>query len=282
MKRDYLISGLLIISGCALVFGQNAKAQVNSTEKTSLTMTGEFSDKQATGIYVKGDNEKTVDLNWSVFVGNDGKVYKVSIVDHKITTLVIDGQQIPSENIPQFASATKPFLDYLLMQEEIDRLEKDIDANEEDIDRQEHEIDKISDRLDKTHEKLDQLEENRSVDLSAEKENISKLQERTSELRQSISVQREKFLSEREKVSSKREKIDNLDELDKVFSKIISDLKAEGIVKNEKNLSFKLSNRQLIVNGKIQSDEIFQKLKAKYVIESSYESGFLYRWKEKI
>lgn len=280
MKRLSFISIFAAVSILGFVFCQDISAQVPA-EGASIMMTGEFTDRQATGIYIKG-NDETLNLNWSVFLDNDGKVFKITVVDHQVTELFVDGQKIPNENISQYAAATKQFLDRLKMTEEIENQEKDIDAKEEDIDEQENEIDKISDRIDKAQDKLDSLEENRPVDLSLEKDNLSKLRDKTSKLRDTLSAKRDLLSSERDKLYEKREKYDNIDELDKVLDKIISDLKAEGIVKNSNNVSFKLSNKEFIVNGKGQSADFHQRMKSKYIADSPSETGFLYRWKEKI
>lgn len=277
MKRCFFILTGIILACMAV-----ATAQItNEPESESIMMTGQFSEKQATGIYVKGADEN-INLNWSVFLGNDGKVYKINVTESKITQLFVDGEKVPNENISNYAAETKPFLDNLAIQAEIEKLEKEIDAKAEDIDQQTNEIDKISNRIDKATEKIDDWQQNRSVDLSVERGNLSKLRAKNSELRDSISAKRDALSLQRDKLSEKRDSLDTMKELDRVLNKIISDLKAEGIIKNSNKLSFKLSNREFIVNGKRLSAEIHQKLKAKYVIETAFEAGFLYRWKEKI
>ena len=273
MKRLFLISSLMVMTF--------ASALTALGQSDSIMMSGEFSDKQATGIYVKG-SDANINQDWSVFLGNDGKVYKVRAVDQNIAELYVNGEKISSENILQYAANTKPYLDNLAMQAEFEKLEKEIDAKEEDIDKDEEEVDKISDKIDKAQDKIDEMQDRRAVDLSAERDNLSKLRDKTSKIRDSLSANRDELSAERDKLSEKRDTIDNIDELDKVLAKIISDLKAEGIIKNSNNLSFKLSNREFIVNGKRQSAEFHNKMKAKYVIETNYEAGFLYRWKERI
>jgi bla regulator protein blaR1 len=277
MKAWFLALAIVSIA-CVLCVAAQKKEE---TDSVSISMTGEFTDKQATGIYIKGD-EENINLDWSVFLGNDGKVYKVTLNKGNISELYVDGEKVSNENIPQYAAATKPFLDNLTMQKELENLENEIEKKEEDIDQQTDEIDRISDRIDKAHEKLDNLRERQSIDLSAEIDKLAKLRDKNAELRDSISAQRDELSLERDKLSEKRDKIDNMDLLDKVLNKIVSDSKAAGIVGNSKSISFKLSNKEFIVNGKRQSDELYQKMKAKYVIESKYETGFLYRWKEKI
>jgi bla regulator protein blaR1 len=56
--------------------------------------------------------------------------------------------------------------------------------------------------------------------------------------------------------------------------KIIKDLINEKIIVSDKNISFELNNKQLIVNGRTQSDELHNQLKEKYI--NSDEDHFIY------
>jgi len=60
---------------------------------------------------------------------------------------------------------------------------------------------------------------------------------------------------------------------------IIADLKTNNIISNEKNLSYQLTNTQLIVNDKVQSEALHAALKAKYIKSSDWK--LLYNWKLK-
>jgi vacuolar-type H+-ATPase subunit I/STV1 len=277
MKRLFLISSFAITT---LAFTLTISAQTTSSSD-SLMMTGRFSDKEATGIFVKG-NDENINQDWSVFLGNDGKVYNLSSFEQNIAELYVDGEKISSENISQYSANTKPYLDKLAMQKEIEKLQNEIDAKQEYIDKDQAEIDKVTEKIDEATAKIDELRDKHSIDLSAERDNLSKLRDKNSKFRDSISAKRDVISAQRDKLSAQRDKIDNVGEINKVLDKIISDLKAEGIIKNSNNLSFKLSNREFIVNGKRQPAEIYNKLKAKYVIETNSEAGFLYRWKEKV
>ncbi|HQU82778.1 MAG TPA: hypothetical protein PKY59_06625 [Pyrinomonadaceae bacterium] len=277
MKRLFLISSFAIITLAAVL---TISSQTTSSSN-SLMMTGQFSDREATGIYVKGADEN-INQDWSVFLGNDGKVYKLHAVEQNIAELYVNGERISSENIPQYSANTKPLLEKLAMQKEIEKLQNEIDAKQEDIDNDQSEIDEITEKIDKAQGKIDELQDKYSLSLSAERDNLSKLRDKISKLRDSLSAKRNVLSAQRDRLSVKRDKIDTVGELDKVLDKIISDLKAEDIIKNSNNLSFKLSNRELIVNGKRQSAEIHNKMKAKYVIETNFDTGFLYRWKEKV
>jgi beta-lactamase regulating signal transducer with metallopeptidase domain len=55
------------------------------------------------------------------------------------------------------------------------------------------------------------------------------------------------------------------EESQKLIKGIIEDLKMDGIVKETENISFSINNKELIVNGKKQSDAVHQKFRMKYL-----------------
>ncbi len=59
--------------------------------------------------------------------------------------------------------------------------------------------------------------------------------------------------------------------LESIFTDVVDDLVAEGIVKDRSGpVSFFLTNRKLVVNGQLQPESIHQRLKEKYVTPSQY------------
>ncbi|SEJ20054.1 BlaR1 peptidase M56 [Dyadobacter sp. SG02] len=74
-------------------------------------------------------------------------------------------------------------------------------------------------------------------------------------------VQREKAEEQRKIAEKEREAYI------KIQDGVIEELTREGIVKDKDNLSYKLSDEELVVNGAKQSADLHQKLKAKYLKE---------------
>ena len=58
---------------------------------------------------------------------------------------------------------------------------------------------------------------------------------------------------------------------------LINDLINEGVIKDKTDLSYKLSHEELIVNGVKQPEQLFKKIKAKYLKEPGVE--IVYNWK---
>jgi bla regulator protein BlaR1 len=65
-------------------------------------------------------------------------------------------------------------------------------------------------------------------------------------------------------------------EYEKMQTGMINDLIESGVVKDKSNLSYKLSQEELIVNGVKQSDELHKKLKNKYIKDKAVEMVYNY------
>ena len=89
-----------------------------------------------------------------------------------------------------------------------------------------------------------------------------------------VTVNGSKKVSIRTGVSGK-DLPDNLN-VDQLTSNIISDLISEHIIKDTKNLSYKLSNENLIVNGKVQPENKHRKIREKYVKAQYYNICYNY------
>jgi bla regulator protein BlaR1 len=58
----------------------------------------------------------------------------------------------------------------------------------------------------------------------------------------------------------------------------INDMLKDGLIKSRDNLSFKISNKELIINYQKQPEEVFQKYKAKYVKNTTGEWSWMYNY----
>ncbi len=67
---------------------------------------------------------------------------------------------------------------------------------------------------------------------------------------------------------------------DRLSNEIIADLMQENIIKNTNGLSYKLSNKSLIVNGKKQPENIYSKFKGKYVKAKMYAICYNYDYSD--
>lgn len=280
VKKVFIL--LLSLSALTLLFfalNQNISLAQIKPNNDSLYMVGSVDkDRTMTGFF--GKNHQDIEnKNWCVFIGENGKVYKISLIERNIHELYIDGQKIADNQIWKHTAEYKSFLEKFWRNEEIEDESSDLESKIKPIDRKIEAISKEIEKLDRAEEKLDKDLERNSTSFADNKKSINAQQKRLSEIENELDEQIENLSKQQEKLSDEQESLNLMDELDKVLEQISADLKSLGVIKSSKNLSFKLSNVELIVNGKKVSPEVFELLKARYIVEMSGESGFLYRWK---
>jgi hypothetical protein len=258
-----------------------ADAQMQTADD-SFYMFGSFdSEIGKTGYFSKNPVEN-FKITWHVFVGQNGQVYKLSLIEKSVHELFIDGQKFADAEIFKHTAEFKPNLEKIWRDKELEQESEKIDAEAEQFDAKAEEIDKEIDKLDKAEEKLERLSDKISTDFTKERESLNAQRKRLSEIRENYSRQAESFGNRQEKINQEQESLDTKSDLDKVLRQIIIDLKTLHAVKNTEQMSFKLSSKELIVNGFNITNEMFDRLKSKYIIETAWETGFLYRWKPKV
>lgn len=236
------------------------------------------SDKIMTGFFSK-NGKAFENKNWCVFVGENGKVYKISLIDDSIHTLFIDGQKIADSEIWKHNAEYKPFLEKFWRNQKIEEESEAIDSQAELIEAKVETIEKEIENLDKTLEKLEKLSEKEKANLSFDRKSVNSQMQRLAEMQREQDKELEKLNELQATKQKEQESLNLMGDLKKVLSQINIDLQSLGVVKNVNNNSFKLSTLELIVNGKKISDDAYQLLKAKYIVDFKDESGFMYRWK---
>lgn len=235
-------------------------------------------DKRMSGYFGK-NRQDFKNKNWCVFIGANGKVYKLTLIDKSIRDLFIDGRKIADGEIWKHTAEYKPFLLKFWRNEEIEEESRELERQIKPLDRKIEAINKEIEKLDREEEKLDKELKNNSASFTDNRKSINAQQKRLSGIEKELSEQIENLSKQQETLSNEQESLNLMDELNKVLLQIGTDLKALGVIKNSNNLSFKLSNVELIVNGNRISPEVLELLKTRYIVESNGESGFLFRWK---
>lgn len=277
-KRIILIISCLALLSIPFFVRQKNIVEAQTKNKEDLFLNGSIeNDRKMTGFYSKNSNAAQ-NKNWCVFIGENGKVYKLWLIDKNIHTLHIDGQKIADDQIWKHTAEYKPFLLKMWRINELEKESADLDDEIRPIDRKIAALDKEMDKLDKKEEQIEKnsssfTDNRQSID--AERRKLSKMiEERSKEI--------EKLSKKQEALSKEIESLDLMSEMDKVFRQISADLKSLGVIKSSTNLSFKLSNSELIVNGKKVSPEVFDLLKARYIVEMEGNFGFVYHWKGEV
>jgi bla regulator protein blaR1 len=269
MKKTFIILMILITFLCF---------QTSYAQKKSVIKTGISNEFVATETFVEVDGN-AVKQDWSVLLNDEGRVIKAVINNRSVSELYIDGNKISEPYSAQFTGLTKQIMDRWILQRELEKESSELNLKMNEINAQEQKIIKAGNKINLVKEKLYYIEKNQLVDLSAEKKNLANLRYEISAQRKLLIKKRAELSAEHYQLMEELNKFRLENEIGKMLENIIGDLQKEGIITDLQNVSFKLSNRELIVNGKRQSPELFQRLKTRYVIDSPNEVGFHYRWK---
>lgn len=244
------------------------------------------------GIYILGriDNDKTTsgifgrrreDLknrDWCVFIGENGRVYKMSLVDRSVRDLVIDGKRVDDSLIWKRTAEFKPYLEKYWRVRELEQESARLDRQMRPIELKIQAISQEMEKLDRLEQRLDRA----ATGFTDDRKSLSAARRRIADAERGFSRELNDFARQQDRIGKEHESVDLIGDLDKVLKQIGTDLQSLGAVNTTKNLSFKLSNVEMIVNGKNVSPEIFDLLKARYIVAETGEAGFVYRWKGKI
>ena len=273
--------GMTILSILVLANQTNSTAQIKSGDNTIYMMAGSIDkDITITGFFNR-NNQNQKNQDWCVFIGEKGQVYKLLLTERKVSSLYIEGQKINDTQIEKYLAEYQPFLIKHWRNQEIENESRDLEVQMKPIDSKIETLEKEMEKLEAAEEKLEKAREKDSAELAQERRNINAQQKKLAEMQRKNEKEAEEFSTRQEKLSDEQESLGLEQEMDKILRRITEDLKSFGVIKNSTDLTFKLSNLELIVNGRKHSPEIFEKLKAKYIVDLGEESGFLYRWKWK-
>jgi beta-lactamase regulating signal transducer with metallopeptidase domain len=210
---------------------------------------------------------------------NEGKHYRIKRIDGQVTELSVNGTTIPQNRFGEYSEVIKQIDE--TQRQRILKKKEDYQLRKVDADARLKEI------LQKKMEarKAEQKERTEKMKLRnelAKKDNLKRVEERKlfekkNELRKieysqmkAEAIQKEKFFNQKKaEVVQKQKMVTQERKGNDDVSRIISDLNNRKLVSDGDNLSFSLTNTELIVNGSKQPAEIHQQFKEKYIQNSS-------------
>ncbi|SEM62225.1 Signal transducer regulating beta-lactamase production, contains metallopeptidase domain [Chitinophaga rupis] len=219
----------------------------------------------------------------------NGKVYKISVDNNRMTGLIVDGVQVPQDQLPfRYAEVNAIFR------------QMEGDAAEADLGRKKMEIDRNIQEAEREREKAEQIrrkiETDRNIQEAELKRKVEELEKRKMELDREAQrndanqkrVQVREPINAREPLSAHSAlqpaapisaspsaslspthatlapvpavKVDN-----SLAEEIVADMMADGLITQKDNLRFHLSQDKFVVNDKPQSDQILKRYKQKYI-----------------
>lgn len=266
--------------------------------------------KDTVPVKITAENSSTSES--TIHVTKNNKRYEIEQKNGEITELKIDGQLIPKEKIESYESEIEPILEEIKdnQQAEADREEaEDVKERTEAVKRESNEAGIDAEEAKKDAENFQaQAKEIRKqaevIKMNAEKyrviegeifqvsaneiknsaENIRKQAEVFQKNAEVTRVSAEKFREQAQVIQKQAEVIRKeadkaRADFEKMQERLINDLIKEDAIKDRNNLSYKLSDSELIVNGVKQPDALHKKIKAKYLKDAGVE--LVYNWKGK-
>jgi bla regulator protein blaR1 len=210
---------------------------------------------------------------------NEGKHYRIKRIDGQVTELSVNGTEIPQNQYGEYSDVIKQIDE--TQRQRILKKKEDYQLRKADADVRRKEIlqKKMETRKEEQKERTEKMKLRNEL---VKKENLKRVEERKllekkNELRKmehkqkmAEAMQKVKFINQkkREVMQQQRMFMQKRKTSDDVTS-IISDLNNHKLVSDANNLSFSLTNTELIVNGSKQSAEIHQQFKDKYIQNNS-------------
>lgn len=279
-KLLWLILSLLVCVG-AILTGDNSpsNAQVNFPDGVRLFGTI-GNDGVISGYFSR--NQSDSDRDWCVFVGANGKAYKMSLIERNVHELYIDGQKVPDSEIWKHTAEYKSFLEKYWRSQDIENESREIEQKIKPLAKRIEAVSKEIEKLDLAEDRGERSTSRNSESFVDTKLRLREQQKKLDEIENELDQKMGVLSKQQERLSDEQESLGLEKYLDDVLKQIATDIKVLGAIKSTDKLSYKLSNRELIINGERASPEILELLKIKYILDRGGESGFIYRWKGEI
>ncbi|MBS1599102.1 MAG: M56 family metallopeptidase [Bacteroidetes bacterium] len=191
-----------------------------------------------------------------------GKKYEIVFIHGKVTELYIDGKRIPDEKIPEYQNT----IDKIVKETRERAAKGKIDAERAYAAASAEKISAEKAMADAEMRKKSAEDEKLQVDRALGESQSVMLEAKEANER----AEAEMVLARDEREKAEKDKLFS----DNVITGIVSDLKKDGIVKNEKNISLSLDKTGLIVNGVKQPQPVFSRYKEKYLKNENARISF--------
>ncbi|WP_247233011.1 M56 family metallopeptidase [Telluribacter sp. SYSU D00476] len=214
----------------------------------------------------------------------NGKRYEIVEQNGKITGLKIDGVVIPEDQIASYSSELAPVMAEVREHQkeaEIHRAQAEVYRREAEVHRKQAEEHRAQADL-MRQEAAAMREQAQKHRREAESMQASQAEARrhADEARREAEVHRQQAEVHRREAEEHRKKAEaQRAEYEKLQGEFINDLIQEGVIQSKKDLSYRLNQDELVVNGKKQPEALHQKMRAKYLKELGVE--MFYHWQGK-
>ncbi len=264
MKTNVMAASLAALAIALLSLNAQAQTKTNTSKGTKTT---QLNSNDKSFLTIESDpNDDAVE---HITTNRNGSLYKIELKNEKITDLTIDGKKIPEQEYSKYEPMVKKILDQVKRdreQADKDRARAEVDRQQADKDRHQADLDRA--QADKDRERAEKDREQAELDMqkaARDREQAQQDRMRADEDRKQADHDRAQAEIDRKHAEEDR----------KLLEALTNDLISEKVISSKNDLrSLQFSSESLIVNGKQQTAELFQKLKAKYLKKPGVKINF--------
>jgi bla regulator protein blaR1 len=246
--------------------------KITPQQKSEVSFPNISSDSKSDGKTTESQVEAT---------DNEGKRYSIKRINGQITSLAVNGTVIPRDKYGDYSDLIAR-IDEAQKQRILKRKQDLLLKKENLIAKQKEMMEKRKLLALENHKDVENKIELRNLEYNQKKAEILQIQKlytqkRAEELQnqklynqKKLEVlQKQQLYNQKRALKMQSEKLHRSGRINDDVSRIISDLGDRNLVKDENDLSFSLSDKELVVDGKKQPSEIHQEFKEKYIENSS-------------